>query len=96
MSNMAEGRLAKCLEEIQVWSKEFKYGKRKEKRRYPKETIAQPLVCSVLFKYMLWNLQSSMVAEKELPVEQRVLMEEVGSLKDTRDKLEVRYRGMFL
>ena len=49
------------------------YGKSREVRRDPRETVAQTLTYCLLCEYELWKLRCKVVIEKALPVEERIL-----------------------
>ena len=93
---LTNGRVAKGMEGLQSWWEDYRYGKAREVRRDPRETVAQTLTYSLLCKYELWKLRCNVVVEKALPVEERILWGEVEKLRGKKYEVGARDRGLFL
>ena len=73
--NVMSGRIAKGLGNLQVlWENDACQGNR---RKDPKETIAQTMAYGLTGMYAVWKLRCRMVEEVALSCQQRILVTEI-------------------
>ena len=93
--NFLCGRLAKGCVRLQEWW-EFEVGRPESGRsRDATETIVQAMANCLVFRHELWRARCTEVLTKERPTREKLLLEEIGRLRDRVEEVGAADRAMF-